>query len=125
MDNAVVSTFSMIGSLVLILLVLVLAYYVTRWYARRVGGAGVGAGRHIKVIEKTVLNPGTSLAIVEIGGKHYLLGVGDKNVRLLSELPEEFGQSVSEVPPEAAAPFSQVFREMWDKTRKKDDDKRR
>jgi flagellar biosynthetic protein FliO len=116
-------TLSMVGSLVLVLLILVLAYFATRWYARRVGGTGMG--KHIKVIDKATLNPGTSLAVVEVGGQYYLLGVGDKSVRLLCELPGDFGQFAAEDPQQAATPFSQVLEQMLGKTRKKDDDVRK
>jgi flagellar biosynthetic protein FliO len=121
--NYLFDTLQMIGSLLLILLVLVLAYYATRWYARRVGSTGVG--KHIKIIDKATLNPGTSLAVVEVGGQYYLLGVGDKSVRLLCELPDDIGQSGTGDPSQAAAPFSQILQGMLGKTQKKDDDERK
>jgi flagellar biosynthetic protein FliO len=119
----ILDALSMVGSLVLILLVLVLTYYATRWYARRMGSTGMG--KHIKVIDKQALNAGTSLAVVEIGGQYYLLGVGDKSVRLLTELSGDFGQLTQEAPQQAAAPFSQVLDQLLGKTRKKDDEERK
>lgn len=117
----------MIGSLVLIVLVLVLTYYATRWYARRMGHSA--SGRHIKVLDRSQLGAGTYVAVVKVGDKFYLLGVGEKSVSLLCEL-ESF-----EEPAEAQgavslrdSSFSQVLRQVVDRTRgasqKKDGDDR-
>lgn len=104
---------SMIGSLALIILVLVFTYYATRWYARRMGQSG--QGKYMKLIDRTQLGTGACVAIVRIDKKYYLLGVGDKSVRLICELPdfeEDSGPEPAEQPP-----FSQIFRQMADKVR--------
>lgn len=105
---------SMIGSLILIVLVLLLTYFATRWYADRMGKGG--SGKYIKVLDKTVLSAGASLAVVKVGDGYYFLGVGDKNVQLLSELPEAF-MEIENAQNQNTQPFSQVFRQLLDKAR--------
>lgn len=104
---------SMLGSLALIILVLALTYFGTRWYARRMGQAG-GTGKYIKVLDRTVIGSGASLVIVRVDDRYYLLGVSDKSVRLVSELPD-FGQHLGNEPQQASAPFSQMFRKILNK----------
>ena len=71
------------------------------------------------------MGTGTSLVIARVGETYYLLAVGDKNVTLLTELPEDFGQTLAEEPPAAPATFQQILRQFTDKSRdtlkKKDD----
>lgn len=104
---------SMIGSLVLIVLVLVLTYYATRWYARRMGQSGTG--KYIKVLDKAMLAAGTSVALVKVGERYYLLGAGDKQVNLLAELADF--EELSPADSATAAPFSQVLRGLLQKSR--------
>lgn len=102
---------SLLGSLLMIVLVLALTWIATRWYARRVNKNG--GGSHIRIVDKTAMGAGTSLAVVQVGEKYYLLGVGDKNVNLLSEL-EDF-DPVTEETPVQQAPFAQLLRQVMDR----------
>ncbi|MDR2932584.1 MAG: flagellar biosynthetic protein FliO [Oscillospiraceae bacterium] len=112
---------SLLGSVLLIVAVLVLTYYASRWYARRMGAGG--PGKYVGVVDKTALGQGSAVYIVKVGGKYYMLGVGDKSVSMLCELAdfEETAQpgAVPDVP------FRQVMRGFMDKTglsKKKEDD---
>lgn len=107
---------SMMGSLVLIVLVLVLTYYATRWYARKMGHAG--AGKYIKVLDKTTLSAGSSVAVIKVGDRYYLVGTGDKQVNLLSEL-EDF-QEINPQQMTGDASFSKMFKNVMDKVRRED-----
>lgn len=112
---------SALGSIVLIVLALLCTYCVTRWYARRFRAAG--AGRYIRVVDRAALDHGASLVLVEVEGRYYLLGLSEKNLQLLSELP---GLTPAEPPAaEPAVPFERLFRELTGRAkepfRKKDD----
>jgi len=122
--NSVLDVMSAIGSLVIICLVIALTYYVSRWYARR---AGVSAGgKYVKVLDRTHLGNTSSLMIIQVGGKYYLLGVSDKNMEMLCEL-EDFDRHVEEssMSDSAQAPFGQLLRGLMDKSgtrsKKRDD----
>lgn len=78
---------SLIFSLIGVVLVLVLTYFATRWFARR-AGAGAASGRAMHIVDRVTVAQGAHLLIVEVGGAYYLLGVGDKNVNLITKLDD-------------------------------------
>ena len=74
--------FALIGTVCII----VLTYYASKWYARKMGP--IAGGRHIKVVDRVVVSKTGSILIVDIEGKQYVLGVSDQNVQVLMELEE-------------------------------------
>lgn len=82
--QAVYNGMALIGSLVITALVIAVTYVASRWYAGRMQNGA--AGKHVKVVDKIMLGSGCALIVVQAAGKLYLLGLGDKNVRLLCEL---------------------------------------
>lgn len=120
---------SIIGSILLIVGVLVLAYYVTRWYAKRMGGGariGGAAGKYLRVVDSVQVGNASSLAIVEAAGKYYLVALSEKNVQLLREL-EDFQRHLDEnpMPSTARIPFGQLLGGLMKKGRpavEKDDE---
>lgn len=104
---------AMAGSLILIILILVLTYYATRWYARRMGQRA-GTGKYIRVLDSAALGTGASAVIIQVDTHYYLLGVGEKQVNLLCELSE-----FDPLPPEMAQaqPFSTAFKQVLEKAR--------
>jgi flagellar protein FliO/FliZ len=78
--------FSMLFSLVGAVCIIVLTYYASRWYARKMGP--IAGGKHIRIIDRVVVSRTGSVLIVDIGGRQYLLGVSDQNVQILMELDE-------------------------------------
>jgi flagellar biosynthetic protein FliO len=97
---------SLVGAFVVIIAALALLYYVSRWYVRRTGGAG--GGKYVKIIDRTPLAQGSSVCIAKIGGRYYLLGVSDKAVTMLGDLPDfhEHAENAGQ----AGASFSQIMR---------------
>lgn len=77
-------------SLILALLgtvcVLVMTYYASRWYARRMGPAA--SGRHLKLIDRVPMSKSSSVCILELSGRQYLLGVSESSIQILKELEE-------------------------------------
>ena len=74
--------FALVGTVCIILL----TYYASRWYAKRMGP--IAGGKHIKIVDRLVVSKAGSILIVDIAGRQYLLGVSDQNVQLLMELDE-------------------------------------
>ncbi len=85
------------ASLAVVLLRLVLAVAVvvallllTARLTRRVGSAGAGAARgSIRVVARQPLGRNASVAVIETGGRTFVLGVTDHQVSLLGEQPVE------------------------------------
>ena len=80
---------------------LILALYALARKRFALGGLGSGT---IKVIEMRPLLPKTSLALVEVRGREYLLGISSGNIQLLADLSET-------VPQQPQPSFSQLLRE--------------
>jgi flagellar biogenesis protein FliO len=79
-----------IGSIALTLVgitvVFALTYFVSRWYADRMGPTVMG--KHIKVIDRLLIGKTASIWIIDLAGVQYLIGVTEKGVNILKELDE-------------------------------------
>lgn len=78
--------FSMLFALIGTGCVILLTYYASRWYAKRMGP--IAGGKHIKVLDRLVVSKTGSVLILDIEGKQYLMGVSDQNVQILMQLDE-------------------------------------
>lgn len=74
--------FALIGTVC----ILVVTYYASRWYARKMGP--IAGGKHIKIVDRVVVSKTGSLLIVDVEGRQYLMGVSEQNVQILQELDE-------------------------------------
>ena len=77
---------SMLFALIGTICVIVLTYFASRWYARKMGP--IAGGKHIKVVDRLVVSKTGSILIVDIEGRQYMMGVSDQNVQILMELDE-------------------------------------
>lgn len=102
---------SLIGSALLIIFVLVLTYYASRWYAKKMGA---GPGKYIQIIDRAVLGQGSAIYIVKVENKYYMLGSADKGVRMLSELPD-FEETPQPGTQQQVIPFKQIMRDVLTK----------
>ena len=64
--------------------VIILTYYVSKWYARKMGP--LASGSHIKVIDRQMVSKSGSLLIVEIEGTQYVVGATDQQVQIMLKL---------------------------------------
>lgn len=105
---------TMIGAFAIIVLMLVLTYYASRWYARRMS-TSPGSGRYIKFCDRVAVGQGSSLAIVQVGEKYYLLGISEKNMQLICELPDfQPGEDGLDKTPSFGRMFSDLLRKNRD-----------
>jgi flagellar protein FliO/FliZ len=74
--------FALIGTVCIIML----TYFASKWYARRMGP--IAGGKHIKVVDRIVVSKTGSVVILDVEGRQYMLGVSDQNVQILMELDE-------------------------------------
>jgi flagellar protein FliO/FliZ len=80
-------------ALIGITLVLALTYFASKWYAGKMGP--FASGKHIKVIDRVMVGKNSSIALIELGGAQYMVGVTEQGVSIMKEL---------ENPVEAAPP---------------------
>lgn len=77
-------------------LVLALAYFTIKYGLARGRGFATTGTRHMRVVEHLPLGPKGGLALVEVGGRYYLMAFQENNVSLLKEfdtLPEQLKTS--------------------------------
>ena len=83
------------------------------WFVRRrtsPGGRTRQARKPISVVARQNLAPKVSVAVVDFGGKRFLLGVSEHGVTVLhDDVLEPQPEPVAEVTPEPVATGSQVF----------------
>jgi flagellar protein FliO/FliZ len=78
---------SIAGAILMIVAIVVLAFYSTRWLGKRMGGST--ASRYLSVVDRIPLGQDKYIAIVRVGEKNLLIGVSQGSVTNLGELNEE------------------------------------
>lgn len=86
---------SLIGALMWIVVILVLAYWCSRYLGKRYGG-GV-SGKYLKVLDRIQVGADRYLFLLKLQDHTYLIGVSPAGVQLLSE-PEDFVGEPEEEP---------------------------
>jgi len=87
---------SMLFALIGTVCIIVLTYFASRWYARKMGP--IAGGKHIKVVDRLVVSKTGSILIVDINGRQYLMGISDQNVQILKELEEAIPLPMGNMP---------------------------
>ena len=79
--------FKFIGTLLLFVLIVICAYFVTRW----IGNFGQGhyGNKNIKVIEGCRVGPNKMIQIVKVGNKFFVLGIGKDEISYIGEVEEQ------------------------------------
>lgn len=102
-----------LGLLVVFVLVLVLAYFTTKWVGKRYGGGAAGGmAGNIRVVDRVTLGPDWMLCIVEAAGKTMLLGVTQQRIEKLCDV-----EASELLPPRQGdtAPFAAALKNALDK----------
>ncbi|HWQ78034.1 MAG TPA: flagellar biosynthetic protein FliO [Anaerovoracaceae bacterium] len=86
MNGLIGDVFSMLFALIGTVCIILLTYYASRWYAKKMGP--IAGGKHIKVVDRLVVSKTGSILIVDIEGRQYMMGVSDQKVDILMELDE-------------------------------------
>lgn len=109
-----------VGSSLLLIFVLVLilvaAYFTTRFLS--VKGGNLMRGRHMQVKDRLVLSKDKQILLVEISGRFYIVGVSAQQMQLLGVVEGELTPLAQQAP---AVPSA--FGDMLGKLLKKDADK--
>lgn len=111
MPDTMNSIFSVLGTIALVILIFVGAYWCTRLIGKHYGGRLGGASSSMQVLERLSLGTDSTLIIVKVNGQVLLLGVAQQHITLLQELdaglyPDEKPQG----PDGKAGQFSDVLK---------------
>ena len=100
--------FSLIFSIIGIIVVLILTYYSTRWISTK--SNLTMRSRYINIIDKIILGQNKFLAIAEICNKYYLISITEKNINIIKEL-EDF-KLLPDVKTENNIEFSNILNKI-------------
>ncbi len=109
---------SAIGTLVMVIAILVLTYFATRYIGKV--GKFRGKAKYIRLVDQVYISQDKSIAIVKVGEHHMLVGIAANQISLLKEIKEEelIDFSIGE-PSYEPMDFQAIF----DKIRKRDGNK--
>lgn len=118
--SAITDIFKFISLFIVFIIVLVFAFYFTKWYANS-GLVKKGYG-NIKIVESYQLAPGKIIYIVKIGSKFVSIMTSKDNIVKLTELSETDIEIVETEPSNAS--FKDVMGQMMKSKKMKDDEKK-
>lgn len=107
------SVVQIIGMLIVFVLILAAAYYVSKYFGKY--SLNNGRNSNIKVVETVRIAPDRYLQIVNVGEKYFLIGISKNNVSLISELD---ANAIRITTPKEIFKFS--FKEFLDKAKSKE-----
>lgn len=76
--------FSLVLSIIGIILVLFLTYYSTKWLSTKSNFAM--KSKYINIVDKVMLGQNKYLTIAEICNKYYLISITEKDIKIIKEL---------------------------------------
>lgn len=85
------SVITAIGTLVIIVVILFLTYICTKYIGNRMslGGYTRQNARYISIIDRVMVGQESSVALVRVSGRVFLLGITGDNVNMLTELEQD------------------------------------
>jgi len=89
-DVPQLSVLRVFGGMGLVLCLLVGAYFGLRKLAPGYFPKTVSGGKNLKIVESIGMGDRRSIALVEVGGKRFLIGSTPQQINLLTTLPEHF-----------------------------------
>ena len=82
-----------LGIVLIFCLITYLAYITTRYIAGKTGAAS--KGKHIRIIETTILGKDKQLLLIKAGGEYLLLSSSGKDIGLIKEIKlEEYDENI-------------------------------
>lgn len=111
--NSFDNFFQLIMSVILLLVIMVVAYFVTRWIGN-MGNTQLN-NKNIKVIEGRRVGQNKFVEIVKVGNKYFVLGIGKDEISCLGEVKEE-ELVISEDTMKPLPDFNQILTKMKEKT---------
>ena len=82
--------FTALGILLVLVVILYLSYICTKYVGQRVRGSGFGgSSRNIRVLEQRAFNQESSVALLQVSERIFLVGVTSHEVSLLTEIDDD------------------------------------
>lgn len=107
--------FSILFTIVAIVFIFFLAWFLTRFVATR--GGMLLQGKNIRVVEKVAVSKECFLMVVETFGRYSLVGVTPQGMTVLRELAEEEAAAIPTPQPKPVGQsFAEIFRDALDTT---------
>ena len=107
------------GTLLIIIAILFLTYIFTRYIGNKMGTGRYtgGTSRYLGTIDRMFLGQESSVALIRVSDRIFLIGITNDNVNLLTEIREEelTELSVPEVEYSAGAVFKDVMDRLKDR----------
>lgn len=116
--SALSSFFKLIGLLILLIVLLFAASFVSKWYARAMSGKKYAG--NIKIIETYPIGQGKMIQIIQVGKKYIALVQTKDSVVFLTELTQEDLLIKEPVQMPRTEGFSEMFQEMLKHKKKPD-----
>lgn len=101
--------FSSVLVLVVMAAVIAAAYFTTRWIAG--GAVRMQKGSRMRVVDRLPLARDRYVAVVEVGGRYYMLGVSGSQITMLGEV-DGAGYGAADAPPPSASWRAALFEKM-------------
>lgn len=115
------STLGMLGQFFLIIIVfigvLVLAYYSTKWIAS--SRFNFRKSSNVKIIESISVGYQSTIQLVKVGSKFFLIGVTKESVTFLTEVDEEINEE-NDKQNDSKIPFEKYLQDYFNKRKKHD-----
>jgi flagellar protein FliO/FliZ len=108
----------LIKLLFIVVLVLAITYFVTRWIAK--GQKRVSGSSGIEVIDTGRLTNDKYIQIVKVADRYLVLGLSKENITMLTELSEEEVDSLCLEEKKELPGFSDILKNMKSRVEKKD-----
>lgn len=112
----------MLGAIAALAAVLFLAWYILRWINKRVPGAGnSGHGRLLNVLDRVNTGKNSSLLLVRVKDKVFLVAVSEHAIEKISEFDDP-DETMKLPATSESIPFSDALKQAASKLRKPKDD---
>ena len=112
----------LVWALAAVVVVLVLAYWFTKYVAGRMLLSGGYRGRHITVLEQAVVGRDQKILLVKVGEEYYLLGASPNGITCLKEFTAEQAAQwggPEEPPQQAGMSFRAALERVLEQRKKK------
>lgn len=82
---------SFLGMLTVLVVILICAYYTTRWMATRMSQApgAVSSGQKLTMVHRLLLGRDQQLMVVKVANRHVVIGCTPTQISFITELTEE------------------------------------
>lgn len=116
--------FTILGMLLAVIVILVLAYYCTRFISSKsvIGQRRRGSVGHMKIVDQLTIGKEQQMLLTCVGERYFLLGVSASEISLLAEITQdeaELWEKDSDGEPDKKLPtFKEAFLENLNRKRK-------